>query len=506
MRWYCLNKESGNHPATIAICLSICAIIFMSLGSCSGESVDPEAPLDAFTARLDQRIPALMEWYSVPGLSIALVRDGEPVWTAAYGYADRERGIKMQVDAIYRAESISKPVTAWGVTALVEKGLIDPDDPITEYLDVWAFPESAFAYEGVTIGRLLSNSAGLPLGSLGEEYAPSAGKPSLEEYLAGEVRINNKPGTTFEYSNPGFNLLELLVEEVTGRDFNEYMQDAVLRPLGMDRSSFSWDEEWSPDVPVGYDLKGRPVAPYVYPYRASGGLFTTVGDIARFAIAGAAARDGAKPNVLSREGIREIQTPRVEVSEVFGFVADSYGYGHFIETLPGGQKAVWHGGQGHGWMTHFHLVPETGDAIVVFTNSQRSWPLIAGILDDWSRWEGYGPVKFSRIVALVRGLWVITGLLFLLGLYGGIRLFYKWRTGRRKVSLGLQPFTAGRVVEFLLLVALTSILVWSIKQEYLFLSSVFPLGSSLLGWALLLLSAVLLISIMVPLNKGSQSI
>ncbi|WP_165138056.1 serine hydrolase domain-containing protein [Halalkalibaculum roseum] len=476
------------------------------LSSCSGTSVELEASLDDFTRYLDERIPALMEWYTVPGLSIALVEDGEPVWTAAYGYADLERGKKLNINAIYRAESISKPVTAWGVLALAEKNLIDLDDPILKYMKGWKFPDSDFAAEEVTIRRLLSNSAGLPPGSLGEEYPPNAEKPTLEEYLAREVQIQRNPGKTFVYSNPGFNLLELLIEEVSGRDFSEYMQNEVLRPLGMESSSFSWEEEWSSRVPVGYDLKERPVGPYVYPYRASGGLFATVEDIARFAIAGAVNLKETKSKLLDRESIREMHTPQVPMSGIFGFVADSYGYGHFIETLPEGEKAVWHGGQGHGWMTHFHLIPETGDAIVVFTNSQRSWPMMAEILNEWSQWEGYGPVKFSRIITLVTALWVLTGMFFLLALYRGIRTFYEWRGGRRKVLLKLQPLTTRRALEFLLWVAITTILVWSVNQEYLFLSSVFPLGSSLLGWVLLFLSVVLLFSIITPLNKANKSI
>lgn len=498
MRWIYLDKRSDKGPAGIVPLLLAGWVLMLLCVACSGPPVTRDAPVDTFTRHLDETIPTLMKRYSVPGLSIALVRDRELVWTGAYGYADVAGNKEMSVDAVYRAESISKPVTAWGVVKLAEKGLINLDAPIMEYLADWEFPESDFDVDEITIRKLLSNSAGVPLGSLGEEYAPHSEKPSLQEYLLKEVHIQHEPGAMFEYSNPGFNLLELLIVEVTGRDFSEFMQDEVLIPLRMDNSSFTWSEQWSSKVPMGYDLKGRPVGPYVYPYKASGGLFATVGDIARFAMAGAVPFGEEEQHVLSADRIRDIQSPQVEVTGMFGFVADSYGFGHFIETLASGQKAVWHGGQGHGWMTHFHLVPETGDAIVLFTNSQRSWPLMSNILKDWSTWEGYGPVKFTRIETIITILWALTALLFLFALYRLIAIIHGVKAGRRRLSLRLQPLNGVRMLEFLSWVAITSVLVWSVNQEYLFISSIFPLGSTLLGWVLLLLSAVLLFSILFP--------
>lgn len=490
-------------PGILKLLLVSVLILLMS-GSCSGPPLTQETPLDTFTRYLDEQIPVLMKGYGIPGTSVALVRDGELVWTRAYGYADAERGIAMSIKAVYRAESISKPVTAWGVVKLAEEGLIDLDAPVGEYLEDWEFPESDFDTDEVTVRRLLTNSAGLPLGSLGEEYAPQVGMPSLKEYLVKEVHLTNEPGEKFGYSNPGFNLLELLIEEVTGRDFNGYMQDEVLRPLGMYNSHFTWSEEWSAKVPTGYDLKGSPVGPYVYPYKASGGLFTTVGDIARFAIAGAAMEEGEE-SVLSRRSIRDLQSPQVDITGMFGLVADSYGFGHFTETLESGETAVWHGGQGHGWMTHFHLVPETGDAIVLFTNSQRSWPLMAGILKDWSLWEGYGPVKFSRIETLVTGLWLFTGFIFLFVLYRTVTIIQGISTGNRKLLIKRHSTSRKRMLELLLWAAVTSMMVWAVNQEYLFIRSVFPVGSTLLGWGILLLSVVLLVSVIYPENREEQS-
>ena len=109
--------------------------------------------------------------------------------------------------------------------------------------------------------------------------------------------------------------------------------------------------EGFPDrVPLGYENDGTPVDPYVYPVKGSGGLLATVEDIARFAAAEMTGEYYGPPadRVLSMESIRALHTPQVEIPGIFGVVVDSYGFGHFSETLPDGRRALWHGGQGHG--------------------------------------------------------------------------------------------------------------------------------------------------------------
>jgi CubicO group peptidase (beta-lactamase class C family) len=302
--------------------------------------------LDTFSNYLDGRINRLMNHYGVPGVSIALVHYGKLVWSAAYGYADLERDRKMSVNTVYRVESISKSVTAWGIMKLVEQGLIDLDEPVQQYLSSWELPESKYSEQMVTVRRLLSHSAGMPLGSIGEEleYAPQSDLPSSRDYLTHEAQVIREPGSGFLYSNVGFNLLELLIEEVTGRDFKEYMAEEVLIPLGMHNSSFAWNEKLHVLMARGYDLKGKPVPPYVYPVNASGGLLAPVEDIARFVSAGMTGSYYSADVLLEEGSILQIHTREVDIPGIYGFVADSYGFGHFIETLSDGRQAIWHGG------------------------------------------------------------------------------------------------------------------------------------------------------------------
>jgi CubicO group peptidase (beta-lactamase class C family) len=475
-------------------------LVLLTGAGCSRQSFETRGSLDGFTGYLDGRVPLLMDRYGVPGVSMALIRGGEPVWSGAYGYASLESGTRMTVDSVCRAESISKSVTAWGVMRLVEQGLVNLDGPVQHYLGGWQLPESEYNEQEVTVRRLLSGNAGMPLGLIGEgtEYPPRSDMPSVRDFLTDEARLIREPGSGFMYSNVGFNLLELLIEEAAGRDFAEYMAAEVLIPLGMSDSSFSWEESFHSMVPTGYELQGTPVPPYVYPVKASGGLFSDVEDIARFASAGMTGSSNTKRSVLSRESIRMIHAPEVDIPGIFGLVADSYGFGHFIEILSDGRQAVWHGGQGHGWMTHFHAISESGDGIVILTNSQRSWPFIAQVLTDWSRWIGIEPVKFGRIiyavtaarmliwVFLLVSLWLVYR--FVRGLAGGDR---RWAPLSR-VSRGV------RLLQASLAVGVIAFLAWSAAQPYLFVRSIVPGTAERAGISLMVLAFIVILSTLFP--------
>jgi CubicO group peptidase (beta-lactamase class C family) len=361
-------------------------------------------------------------------------------------------------------------------------------------------PESDDDERAVTVRRLLSQNSGLPLGPVGEdaEYPPSGDVPPLRTYLSREARLSRPPGSGFAYSNVGFNLLELLVEEGTGRDFAAYMATEVLRPLGMRQSSYAWADSLRPRMPTGYERGGTPVPPYVYPAAASGGLLGTAGDVARFVAASVADTAVGTPPVLSPERIRTLHTPQVEIPGLYGMVADAYGFGHFLETLPTGQTAVWHGGQGHGWMTHFHAVPASGDGLVILTNSERSWPVMARILSDWAQWSGIGAVKMGRITQAATVLQILVGLMVLATLWGAGRLLWGLRRGTRRWAPLSGPVRPTRLLRAGLGLGIIAALAWSIAQPYLMVTAIFPATAEWAGLALLGGAGVLLLSASVP--------
>jgi CubicO group peptidase (beta-lactamase class C family) len=329
-------------------------------------------------------------------------------------------------------------------------------------------------------------------------YSPKEAMPSLQEKLTAEAVLMREPGTAFAYSNTGYNLLELLIEEVTGQDFAEYMAREILIPLGMNRSTFAWSETFDPAVSVGYDLNGRSIPAYVYPEKASGGLFSTAEDIAAFTIAGMKAISHDK-QLLSTDTIKALYTPQYEEIGIYSLVFDAYGLGHYIETLPNGKKAVSHGGQGTGIMTHYHAVPESGDAIIILTNSQRSWPFISCLLRDWAQWRGFSTVGMGRIIWGVYALWAVIGLIWSAVLLQALRLAAGITNGKRKaVLLSSKRLRLPRYAQLGLAAAILVGLVWCLGQKYLFLTSVFPRASLWLGISAFALSIILFLSALYP--------
>ena len=150
----------------------------------------------------------------------------------------------MSDDTLFQAGSISKSLTAWGILHLVDEGRLLLDDPVGKYLTKWKLSNSEFNNNEVTIRRLLSHTAGLSphKGYLG--VAPGKHLDSIEESLSGKgwlnepVEVTNKPGSETIYSGGGYTILQLVIEEVTGIPFDRYMEEQIMKPLGMKSSSF----------------------------------------------------------------------------------------------------------------------------------------------------------------------------------------------------------------------------------------------------------------------------
>ncbi len=481
--------------------VTVVASMLWSLPIQAQKEPGAESSVKSFTVRLDSRIPKIMDDFDIPGVTIALVKDGRIAWSAAYGYADVEKDRKMTIDTWCRVESISKSVTTWGVMKLVEQGRVDLDSAVVNYTRGWEFPLSEYDIGKVTVRQLLSNSSGMPLGTIGERYDPTGEVPTLRDRLSKDAVLMQKPGKGFSYSNTAFNILELMIEEVTGRDFAEYMKNEILLPLGMERSNFTWSDSFTPPVPNGYDLNNNPIPVYIYPDRASGGLFASVEDIATFITAGMKVNGKQGKGVLRAGSVETMYTPVVDIQGYMAMAFDSYGLGHLVEFFPEGEKAVSHGGQGSGWMTFFHSVPETGDGIVIFCNSQRSWPFFGYILSDWAKWCGFSSVGMENIITGRKGVLVIISLLLV------VLLWQLWRLGKGLVTGGraFAPLSAEsrvvRGIELVAAVVLALIMVWIASLKYFFLNSIFPILAGWLGLLVVAGAVVLMLSALLPAVK-----
>ena len=160
----------------------------------SGVVAQDASPL---MARVSETATARIGSDGVAGAVIVLLRNGEPVWTEAFGMADPERGLPMTEDALFRVESLSKPVTAWGAMRLTETGRLDLDASAADCLRRWRPPEGTPPF---TARQLLSHSAGTGLGDFTERQAPNTERPGLPAHLDQDFEMISAPGARFAYN------------------------------------------------------------------------------------------------------------------------------------------------------------------------------------------------------------------------------------------------------------------------------------------------------------------
>ena len=364
-----------------------CLAAFL-LAGCGSDGASPPMDRDptSLVRFLDRTVPGLLREHDVPGAAVAVVHDGAVFWARGFGLADRERDRPVSVQTVFQAASISKPVTAWGVMRLVEQGKLGLDAPVGRYLARWQLPASEFDRDEVTVRRLLSHTAGLSLGGY-PGLDPGRRLPTLEASLsgatggAGDVRLVQEPGSAFSYSGGGYTLLQLLVEEVTGERFADYMQREVLQPLGMRRSAFVWTAELRADTARAYDGSGNPQPNYLFTEQAPAGLYTTVEDLARFV---AAAMRGPRGEPVGR-GLLAPATLKSMLSPAPA-TDGAYGLGYFLEQLPDGLAIAGHSGSNRGWRTQLAMLPATGAGIVVLTNSDNGGGITDDLASAWSEW------------------------------------------------------------------------------------------------------------------------
>lgn len=372
---------------------------------------------DQFHDQFEQNLKELVDFYNIPGAAIALISDNQLTWTGYFGHADLEENRPVTDQTLFRAESITKSMTARLIMAMVEAGDISLDEPVAQYLTRWQFPDSSYNHEEVTIRRLLNHSAGITGGS--DYLHPGAESYPLEEVLAGKHGLHKdelvrEPGSAFEYSNQGFMLLEMLVEELTDQDYESYFKQKILEPAGVD-GYFSVDEQVKSRLATSYYVDGEPVPHYVDNFKSPGGLLITAEDLAQ----------------LIAEGSQsELYDSNVEPSGFYSLGADISALGHFIEYHNGekdNEKAVFHGGEGTGSLGQYYIFPDREEGIVVLTNSKASWPFLFEVLNQWTELKDLPQPEmaglFSNIVTglnILLALIIITALLILAKITKGL--------------------------------------------------------------------------------------
>lgn len=352
---------------------------------------------------------------------------------------DYSMSIDAPVDAesVFQVASLSKWITAVAVMSLVEAGRIDLDAPVSQYLTRWQLPESEFDNKGVTVRRLLSHTAGLTDGLGYGGFAPGEPVQPLTASLThaadaspgadGRVRVGQPPGGQWQYSGGGYALLALLIEEVTGGTFEDYVRTTVFGPLGMRRSTFDADIAAQWGVVDFYDTDGTPATHYRFTAPAAAGLYTTVADMTAFVgLFDREQSSSSTSTVLSEPTIAAMQAPQ---AHQFGAAIWGLGTILYAPNDAGGFVIGHDGSNTPAINTAVRFNPANGDAIIVLETGS---PLIATqIASEWVFWQTGNVDLFDVITATPQMLLLTAAGLIAILVTGFFALWRVWRRKRR---------------------------------------------------------------------------
>jgi CubicO group peptidase (beta-lactamase class C family) len=367
-----------------------------SIARLDGTTIEPAA--------LTTRIEELTREADVHGLTVTVFNDGEAVYSRAFGFADLGTRRPLETDTVFYGASFSKAVFSVLVMRLVERGVIDLDRPLQEYVDepLWTNRGEAWhenlgdlrgdeRYRKITARMCLTHTTGFPNWRW---FEPDE-----------KLRIRFDPGARYGYSGEGFTFLQVVLERLTGKRLEQLMREEIFGPFGMATSSYVWQPRFESDYAVGHRANGT-----VYPKdkdnaaRAASTLETTTEDYARFV------RAVLRGEGLTRASWKEIFSPQIrirfrtqfgpgatEVTDANDAIELSYGLGWGLLRTPYGWGAFKEG-HGDGFQHYSIVFPERGLGAVLMSNSDNAEGIFdmlleAALADSYTpmEWEGYTP-------------------------------------------------------------------------------------------------------------------
>ena len=333
---------------------------------------------DSSSRQADAIVAAAMQSHRIPGVCLAVIKNGHLIKASGYGLANVELKVPVSPASLFQSGSVAKQFTAAAVMILVEEGKIGLDEPVIKY-----FPEArAAAWRDVTVRQLLTHTSGIP-DIFGEHDEDSYTKGILDfrrDYTEDELlqryltlTLDFKPGDRWNYSNTGYELLGFLIHRVSGMFYGDFLEQRVFHPLGMTSTRIISEQDIVPNRVSGYrlidgQLKNQEwIAPSLNTL-ADGGLYTNVIDLAKW--------DAAlySDKILSRSALKQVWTPvRLNSGETY-----PYGFGWDLGSVDG-HAVQSHTGSNQGFWISISRYVDAGLTIVVLTNLDESHSMTLGI-------------------------------------------------------------------------------------------------------------------------------
>jgi len=317
-----------------------------------------------FSSKVDAAVEAQRKSQKIPGVSLAVCRNGKLVKATGYGLGNVEWNGAVTPQTIFQTGSVGKQFTSMAVMMLVEEGKIGLDDKVSKYI-----PESPSIWKDVTIRNLLTHTSGIAdyggdVGPLGNAVIDVRRDYTEQELIPpfAKMKMDFPPGEKWSYSNTGYVLLGIVIHRVTGEFYGDFLQQRIFKPLGMSSTHIISEADIVPQRSGGYrllngELKNQEWVSPALNTTADGALYTNVLDLSKW---DAALREKkfVKPSTY------ELLWSPVRLNDGKTY---PYGFGWFLEDK-GGFKAVSHTGSWQGFTMAINRYEKDGLTVIVMTN------------------------------------------------------------------------------------------------------------------------------------------
>ena len=386
--WSAIYRTRGASLA-LGVCIGLAPAV-MAQGEGSSLALRMERFESGLRPALRVRGQAPVRWglkermahYGVPGVSVAIIDDGEIVAAKGFGLTRAGRDEPVDDRTVFSVGSVSKLGTALAAHALVREGVFDLDTDVNQYLKGWKIkPDPLAAGKAVTLRGLMSHTAGLNVHGF-DDFLPEEPLPTVLEVLEGKgaaksppLMFIHAPGSVSDYSGGGTTVTGLAIADQTSMDFHEAAQTYLFQPLGMSRSTYEQPLPASHgNIAHAHDAEGQPNAEprgwHSFPETAASGLWTTPTDTALMLIALRDSYHGEAGAFLSREHAQDVLT-EVGPSRV--------GLGPFLRGS-GATRRFGHEGSNESYKALAYLYLDSGKGAVIFTNGARGAALYGEML------------------------------------------------------------------------------------------------------------------------------
>jgi CubicO group peptidase (beta-lactamase class C family) len=336
--------------------------------------IQPPAPTSdeefaANVAWIRENVPKLMQQLHVPGVSIAIVQNGQVVWAQGFGVRDVRDRKPVTTDTVFEAASMSKPILALIAVQLVQEGRLELDQPLVDYLGHDYLPDQR-EHRRITARMALTHRTGLPNWRIG--YAD----------VGGPLPLQFAPGSEYTYSGEGILFLQRVIETITGAPLERLSQDRLFAPLGLKHTSVTWTAAIEKDLASGHYKDGSFEDRTRYRKANAGySLYTTSSEYARLMLTmmtpevlGEHALTRASIDLLQQRELRIDDDPVPRPGRARA-VATYRALGWKLDVSPEGD-IVWHSGSNSsGFKSYGQFNPLKQSGLVIFANSDNGYPL-----------------------------------------------------------------------------------------------------------------------------------